>query len=238
MSLILLIEDEADLAEIIKHILEPEHQVITCDSATKAPLVVTQRPFQLILMDVELKDGNGFDIFARFKQLPNVNHIPVLFTTGRLSVADQVLGYSLGAEDYITKPFDHTLFRIRVNAKLKKYNDAQNAHFILGDLKFDTLKQKLSILVKGQETGIEFTSLEFKIIHYLAHHEEQVFSRTQLMTAVWGPNIFILDRTIDSHISRIRTKLKSSQYTIEPVHGVGYRLISRVQKHSKIQKSA
>lgn len=225
MGLILLIEDDDDVALSIREVLEPEHKVMICKEAKKAPLLFSQMKFNLVLLDVMLSDGNGFDLLTRLRQNPNFQSIPVLFTTGQASTADQVLGFSLGAEDYIIKPIDPILFRVRVNAKIKKYSDNLNSQFTLGDLKFDLLKQKLFLIQDQKETEVELTSLEFKLLQYFAHHEGQVFSRNQIMTAVWGENIYILDRTIDSHISRIRNKLKLSQYTIEPVHGVGYRMM-------------
>jgi DNA-binding response OmpR family regulator len=183
--------------------------------------------FHLILLDVLLPDGDGFEFFNDIQKKKNLSTTPVIFVTGQANVSDQVLGFSLGAEDYIIKPVYPLILRARVNSKLNKYQALQQEEeiFVLGPLTFDLLKQRITFHSPTEKHEIELTSLEFKLFLYFARREEQIFTRNQIMTSIWGENIHIYDRTIDTHICHLRSKLKGLPFALEAVHGAGYRFM-------------
>jgi DNA-binding response OmpR family regulator len=226
MGSILLIEDDEDIVFIIRKALEPEHYVTSVSLLSKATELLNSHSYQLILLDVMLPDGDGFHFLSDLKNSSSIRTMPVLFLTGKSSTADQVLGFSLGAEDYMIKPIQPILLQARVNAKIKKYTELRNDSdmLILGDLKFLISKQKAMIVRGTSESEMDLTPLEFKLLLHFAKHEEDVFSRDQLISYVWGENVHIFDRTIDTHISHLRKKLKGCQYSLDSIHGVGYRL--------------
>jgi DNA-binding response OmpR family regulator len=227
MAEILVIEDDKGTLLILRQALEPEHAIAGCHCLAEARTALSKRSFDLILLDVVLPDGDGFEFFDELKKLGHFQSVPVLFVTGKTSVSDQVMGYSLGAEDYIVKPINPLILRARVNSKVLKYQKFRedNEAFALGPLRFDLAKQRISVSAESGNTQIETTSLEFKLLLYFARREEQIFSRDQLITAIWGENVHVMDRTIDTHICHLRGKLKGSLYTLEAVHGAGYRLV-------------
>jgi two-component system OmpR family response regulator len=227
MAEILIIEDDESTLLLMRRVLEPEHSVTGCLRMSEARQALRKKTFNLILLDVVLPDGDGFMFFDELGKSGQLKSIPVLFVTGKSSVSDQVMGYSLGAEDYIVKPINPLILRACVNSKISKYRRLENDAdvFTAGTLKFDLAKQKISIRTESDESELETTSLEFKLLLHFARREEQVFTRDQLMTAIWGDGIHVMDRTIDTHICHLRSKLKGSSYTLEAVHGVGYRLI-------------
>lgn len=223
MDHILLIEDSPESVHVIKRALEPEHCVTASATLSCARAQLQKGAYDLILLDVSLPDGDGFEFLADLNQSQANHQCPVFFLTSKAGLADQVLGYSLGADDYIIKPVQPVLLQAKVNAKLKKRAGSANdaAFSVFGDITLDIARHRVSVAGKP----VDLTSLEFRLLTHFIRHREQVFSRDRLMTAVWGENTHILDRTIDTHISHLRTKLSSAQCVLEAVHGSGYRLV-------------
>lgn len=226
MNKILVIEDDQDIQFVIKRTLGRDHKVTFASSLTQAREILANSQ-DLILLDVVLPDGDGFQFLAELKNDSNLKRTPVLMLTGRSSPSDQVMGFSLGAEDYIVKPIEPVVLQAKINSRFKLLSSSkkETKDLRVGDLCFDLPKQKVTILRDSGEKKVELTPLEFKILLHFASHEEQVFSRDQLMDAIWGNGVTILDRTIDTHISHVRKKIAPSLFTIGSVHGVGYRLV-------------
>jgi DNA-binding response OmpR family regulator len=221
MGEILLVEDSADISLIVRRTLEPENRVTACATLADASQKLGEKDFDLIILDVGLPDGDGFEFLAKLRQTSPKMVTPTIFITGRAGVSDQVLGYSLGAEDYILKPFQPMVLQAKIRAKLRGIQAKQGDHDILdrGDIRLDVGRQKVFVADKEAQ----LTSTEFKILLHLMRHVEQVYSRDQLITAIWGENTHVIDRTIDTHISHLRTKLQSARCNFEAVQGTGYR---------------
>lgn len=219
---ILVVEDHADIQLGIKIILS-NYEVVVASNLDEAQKKVDHQMFDLILLDVNLPDGNGFKFCTKLQQNEKTKDTPVIFVTAESQVEDKVMGLTLGADDYITKPFDANELRARVEARLRKKikNLITENIFIKGKLKFDILKQSV-VLLAEKESKLDLTALEFKILLYFARHEGEVISRDQLIDTFWGKNVNVLDRTVDSHVSNLRKKIVESGYTIQSVYGAGY----------------
>ena len=226
MADILVIEDDASTLHLLKRTLEPEHAVHGKSDLKSAREALRNRNFDLLLLDVLLPDGDGFDFAEELRKHGRLDDLPLLFITAKSSVADQVLGLSIGADDYIIKPIVPLVLRARVNSKVLKLEKQrlENECIALDPLKLDLAKQRAYIRSETENRELELTSLEFRLLLHFARHEDQVFSRDQLITAIWGDGVHILDRTIDTHICHLRQKIRESTYTLESVYGAGYRL--------------
>ena len=222
---ILIIDDAPDDQRIISSALEKIHTVVKAGTLAEAENKLKEHEISLVLLDVHLPDGDGFKFCATIKNADSTRHIPVIFITSRSDVPDKVMGFSLGADDYVAKPFHVAELRARIEAKLKQLEDRRERELILrkGDLKISIPLQRVFVLKNEQESSIDLTPLKFKILFHFAQHEDHVFSRDQLIDAIWGENLNVIDRTVDMHVSNIRKKLAASVFTIKSVHGVGYR---------------
>ncbi len=225
MNRILLIDDAPEIRELVKSVLSDDYLVVEATSLAEASTEISKENTDLILLDVMLPDGNGFNFCATIKQEPAHKNIPVIFLTGKSDTSDKVLGFSLGAEDYLPKPFDPLELKSRVQARLRDLNKntQENNYLRKGNLLFRLSQQKIYILQNDVEQQLDFTPLEYKLLLHFIRHEDQVFTRDQLMDAIWHDDVTVYDRTIDVHISNIRKKIEDSQYKIKAVHGVGYR---------------
>ena len=231
MNRILLIEDTIESQRVVELALASEAVVIVAPTVFEARMQLERNQFDLILLDVMLPDSDGFKFCAALQNSERTKDIPVIFLSGKTGLEDRVLGYSLGAEDYISKPFAPIELRARVEARLRKVRGRKEKEevFRKGDLLFDVPFQRFTILDGKQEARIELTPHEFKLLLYLARHEDRVFSRDQLMTAVWGENIHIMDRVVDVHMSNLRKKISDSSYAIKTIHGVGYSFVQKLK---------
>lgn len=227
MSRILLVEDDPSIALILTETLSAEHSIVNCANIAGARSALSESRFDLLVLDIGLPDGNGFEFLSELRNSQTLNMIPVLILTSKSSIPDQLLGFSLGADDYLTKPVHPLLIQARVNAKLKKHKALKSTESLIqiGGLCFDLHKQRVSAITKDAgKSMLSLTSLEFRILLHLAKQVDRIFSREQLVSAAWEPGVHISSRTVDSHISHLRSKLKPTSYLLEAVHGAGYRL--------------
>lgn len=225
MANLLLIEDELTNQKIVAAALS-QHKVViapTLDSARKS---LTSEQFDLVLLDVQLPDGDGFSFFLELQSIPMNQETPVVFLTSRMEVSDKVTGYTLGADDYITKPIHPLEFKARMEAKLRKLEsrNSQGSRFRKDGFVFSLDKQ--TVVFEGSEKPmpLEMTTLEFKLFLYLIRHKDHVLSREKLIQDVWGDNLNVSDRTIDTHMSHLRKRLQGTTLTVQSVYGAGYRL--------------
>jgi DNA-binding response OmpR family regulator len=244
MADILLVEVSIDCQILVKETLSKVAHVRIATSLQEARIALSNQRFDLILMDLSLPDGDGMEFFSQIQsRADDLGEIPVVFLTGRAETAMQVTAFSMGADDYIVKPLRPIEFRARVEAKLKKIASLKKSETLLvrGDLKIELGTQRASIVMvssNGAKTDpreLELTGREFKLLYHLARHEGTVFSREQLIAAVWGNSVHVLDRTVDTHIYTLRKKLGTYSSYIESEVGLGYRLnSSRAAKQRKL----
>ncbi len=227
MYRILCVEDSNEVQMIIRATLSPAHTLVFASSITEARLRFDQGTFDAIILDIGLPDGDGLRFCSELKSVRGLSSMPVFVLTGKNSIHEKTLGFQLGIEDFIAKPFDPIELRLRIESRLKKVSD-QKKHtdcILVGPLKIDFSSQRVSLSSSDGDIPLEFSATEFKILCFLAKNLDQVKSREQIIAAAWPDGLHLSDRTVDSHISRIRKKIGGNVCFIEAVTGSGYRLL-------------
>lgn len=224
MQRILLVDDSPDIHLLVKAALKDDRlEVISAYSVDEGFNLFSSQSFQLILLDIGLPSGDGFELLTRLTPLAKFKGIPVFFLTGESEITAKVTAFELGAEDYIVKPFDITEFRARVQARLKKLKAAESAGAILskGPFEMDLSLQK-AYLAEPVRTDLNLTPIEFKLLVLFCRNEGVALSRELILTTIWGKEVHVFDRTVDTHVSSLRKKLQSHSRSVQSVPGVGY----------------
>jgi two-component system phosphate regulon response regulator PhoB len=224
-SKILSIEDDLTTQVLIEQSLK-DYTIVTASDLKTAELELSRNIFDAILLDIELPDGDGLKFFTKLSHEQKFKQIPTLILSGHGDISNKLLAFSVGADDFITKPFDPLELNARLSSKIKKMQvdiDAKRTCKI-GDLEIDFDRQKVFQKFKGREKDLFLTAIEIKILTMLSKRTEQVFSREQILNNVWGETV-ITDRTVDSHVAHLRTKIADSKVVIDTVKNFGYRVI-------------
>lgn len=224
MESILVVEDQMEFQSLIGVSLGYKYAIDFANDIVSARKRILAKSYQLILLDVVLPDGSGFNFYREIQSNINCKDVPVIFLTSKSSTQDIVFGFSLGADDYIVKPFDPSVLLARVDIRILKSEKKKLSQNIFkrGSLKFELFGLKLLIDDNLNEKTIDVTPIEFKILLKLAQNSNRILSRQQIMDTVWGSNIYIDDRCIDKHISSIRKKIVPFDFYIKTISGVGY----------------
>lgn len=218
---ILVVDDEEDLCEILKFNLEMEgYQVDTANSAEEA-LKQDLPSYNLLLLDVMMGEISGFKMASMMKKNKDTAGIPIIFITAKDTENDTITGFNLGADDYISKPFSLREVIMRVKAVLRRTANVQTREqeqLQYRDLVIDIPKKKVTI--SGEE--ISLTKKEFEILLLLLQNQGRVFSREDILAKVWHDEVYVLDRTIDVNITRLRKKIGNYGKYIVTRLGYGY----------------
>ena len=218
---ILVVDDEEDLCEILKFNLEMEgYQVDTANSAEEA-LKLDLPSYNLLLLDVMMGEISGFKMASMMKKNKDTAGIPIIFITAKDTENDTITGFNLGADDYISKPFSLREVIMRVKAVLRRTANVQTREqeqLQYRDLVIDIPKKKVTI--SGEE--ISLTKKEFEILLLLLQNQGRVFSREDILAKVWHDEVYVLDRTIDVNITRLRKKIGNYGKYIVTRLGYGY----------------
>lgn len=231
MPTVLAIDDSKEIHPFLKTALSQTCSLLLAGSLKEAEEILAKNEIHLILLDVGLPDGSGFDFCTALQSQDATQKIPVIFLTGKVGVGDKVLGLALGAEDYVTKPFDVLELRARVESKLKKflYYAKEETYFQRGSLKFELSTYSIYLNENSGNQKLNMTPIEFKLLLKLARSPGYVLSREQLIDSVWGDSVYIEDRSVDRHISSIRKKLGTCSSYIRTVPGLGYQFLAEQQ---------
>ncbi len=225
MNKILLVDDEKDIVEFLQYNLKQEgFDVITAYDGIETLTKMSEHP-DLILLDIMMPKMDGFEVCRRIRNMNGFERTPIIFLTAKSGEVDEIKGLELGASDYIQKPISPRKLIARVKANLRslgKTDDASPKKVKMGPLQID--KDKYEITIDGRVKV--FPRKEFEVLYYLASNPGRVYSREVLLKDVWGPDVYVVDRTVDVHIRKIREKLGSYSNLIETVKGVGYRFKS------------
>ena len=224
MSLkILIIEDEPDIRKNLEYNLSREgYSVLTAASIAEAEQLIYSNNLSLILLDLMLPDGSGLDLCKKMKSDPDVQNLPIIILTAKDDEVDKVVGFELGADDYVTKPFSVRELILRIKAVLKRGDNKKDIVEIdrqFGDLKIDIDSHE--VYVDGDLVNL--TALEFKLLIQLVDRRGRVQSREQLLADVWGYSAEVTTRTVDTHIKRLREKLGTMGKYVQTIRGVGYK---------------
>ncbi|HUL22136.1 MAG TPA: response regulator transcription factor [Thermodesulfobacteriota bacterium] len=222
MKSILMIEDEKDIVDLVEYHLKQSGFSVTSalDGSTGLERARKKRP-DLIILDLMLPEMDGKDICRSLKSNPLTQSIPILMLTAKAEETDRLIGFELGADDYVTKPFSPKELVLRVKAILRRKEvDHEGEKVIqIGDLLIDIDRHHVSI----KKNSIDLTSTEFKLLVELATKKGRVQTRERLLDRVWGYTYEGYARTVDTHIRRLREKMGSYGDSIETIRGVGYR---------------
>lgn len=219
---ILVVDDEEDLCEILKFNLETEgYQVDTANSAEEA-LSLEITDYNLLLLDVMMGEISGFKLASILRNKPSTAAIPIIFLTARDTENDMLTGFNLGADDYISKPFSLRQVSARVKAVLRRTGSKEESEdktlLIYETLELDPQSIKASI----DGNDISLTKKEFQILRLLLENKGKVFSREDILTRIWKDEVYVLDRTIDVNITRLRKKIGEYGKNIVTRMGFGY----------------
>jgi two-component system phosphate regulon response regulator PhoB len=220
MARILVIEDEADLREVLEYNLTREgHRVHTAATGADGLRAARELRPELVLLDLMLPDMQGTAVCKALKKEASTRDVRVIMVTAKGEEIDRVVGFELGADDYVVKPFSVRELLLRIGAVLRR-REAAEADFVeFGNLRIDPAAHRA--WVDGLE--VTLTTLEFKLLVTLYERKNRVQTRSVLLNDIWGIEADITTRTVDTHVKRLREKLTSVGRYIETVRGVGYR---------------
>jgi two-component system phosphate regulon response regulator PhoB len=222
MARILVIEDESDVVQILDYNLrQAGHDVLAAELGREGLRLAREERPDLVLLDLMLPDLAGTEVCRALKDDAATSATPIVMLTARGEEIDRVVGFELGADDYITKPFSvrELLLRIRAILRRSVVEPPQGPAIDFGALSVD--RDAHRVWVERQE--VELTALEFKLLLTLYDRKNRVQSREALLDAVWGADVRISARTVDAHVKRMREKLGSARGYVQTVRGVGYR---------------
>jgi two-component system phosphate regulon response regulator PhoB len=221
MQTLLIIEDDLAILELISYNLKQEKfQVLKASSGEEGLKLATHKKVDLIILDIMLPGINGLEVCKKLKADNRTLNIPVIMLTARAEEVDRIVGFELGADDYITKPFSPRELILRIKAVLKRGEKTSTCEKALKfkDMTVDQSKHAVCIGTKE----IKLTLIEFKLLHYLLKNAGKVISRDTILNNVWGYSADVFSRTVDTHMTRLREKLGAYSKHIKAVRGVGY----------------
>jgi DNA-binding response OmpR family regulator len=219
---ILIIEDDKNIAKLVKYNLEKAgYECSLAATGEKALEILETLSIDLIILDIMLPGMDGFEACRLIKERPKLRNIPLIMLTAKGEELDRVVGFELGADDYIVKPFSPRELILRIKAILRrgKTEEVKKDVLQVGNLVIDIPERKVTL----NQKEIELTPMEFKLLATLLERQGRVQSRERLLSDIWEIEADIDTRTIDTHIKRLRKKLAKLGSLIETVRGLGYR---------------
>ncbi len=224
MKKILIIEDDPDIAELVEYNLKSEHfHVESCPNGKTGLAKAQKMPPDLIVLDLMLPDLGGIEICKILKQDAKTRAIPIIMLTAKGEEIDRIIGFEVGADDYLTKPFSPRELSLRIKAIIKRMEGgpkvAPKGPLVFGFLSI--FPEKFEVKVDNQP--VPLTALEFRLLKFLFENKGRVATRDILLDRVWGYESDLHTRTVDTHIKRLREKLGKAGNYIETLRGVGYR---------------
>ena len=226
MKKILLVDDEPDIVEFLKYNLEQQKfEVIVGHNGEEALQKLSEKP-DLIVLDIMMPKLDGFETCKRIRQNKDFENVPIVFLTAKAGEIDEIKGLELGASDYIQKPISPNKLIARVKSNLRKaegyIQKSDPIQIKYGPI--DINKETYEVFIENEKKV--FPRKEFEVLYFLIKNPGRVFGREILLKEIWGSDVYVVDRTVDVHVRKIREKLGTHADLIETVKGVGYRLKS------------
>lgn len=221
---IFVVEDDTDISRLICHHLQAAGYATRAFPSSAGVISEAEKaPPSLFMLDIMIPGRDGLELCRHIRQIPALAMTPVIFVTAKSSEADRVVGLEIGADDYISKPFSPREMVARVKAVLRRFERPLSPDKVnIDDIEIDT--GAMTLKVKGQP--VTTTATEFRLLDYLARHAGRVFTRDQLLDAVWRDTAFVTPRSVDVYVRRIREKIEPDPETpryLKTVRGAGYR---------------
>lgn len=220
---ILVVEDDGDLCTLLDYNLSRNGYRVEVLHRLEGALERSQklRP-DLVILDVMLPDGDGFDFCRKLRADPGLSNVPILFLTARGEEVDRVLGLEIGGDDYITKPFSPRELMARVKAHLRRREEKDDNSLTAGPIRVDSSSRRAYV----NDMLVTLTATEFRLLEFFLANPGKVFSREQLLESIWGQSTHVTPRNVDVHIRRLRERIEETPdnpQRIQTVRGFGYR---------------
>ncbi|NQZ01803.1 MAG: response regulator transcription factor [Bdellovibrionales bacterium] len=222
---ILVVEDSAEYQAVLMAGLSPLYELKIATSCKEAVELLGTEDFCAAVLDLGLPDENGTKIVSFIQESERLRGMPIICATAKDSIEYKTACFSLGATDFVSKPYSPIELHLVLDAKFRLLHQARQAENVMSfpSLLINLSRHTVHVIEKSQRKQIELSPLEFKLLSYLASHNERVFSREQLLDEVWGASSNIVDRSVDSCIAKLRSKLGDLNSYIKSIHGVGYK---------------
>lgn len=224
---ILIVEDEASIREMLVFVMEQQgYQPIEAADYISAESQLVEPLPDMVLLDWMLPGGSGIQLARTIKNTEYLKHIPIIMLTARGEEEDKIRGLEVGADDYVTKPFSPKELIARIRAVFRRVAPMSlDESITIEGLCLDPSSHR----VTANNIPLEMGPTEFRLLHFFMTHTERVYSREQLLDNVWGMNVYVVDRTVDVHIRRLRKILEAQNYDrfVQTVRGAGYRFSAR-----------
>lgn len=221
---ILIVDDEADLLDMLRYNFEKEgYEVVTAQDGVEGLSTAGEVEPDLIILDVMMPRMDGIEACRRIRRDPQLRRTPVIMLTARTEDEDYVRGLDVGADAYLGKPVSVPVILSQANALFRRAESAEATPDVLNIHGIEINRDRYLVVRDGED--IRLPRKEFELLHFLASHSGKVFTRHELLDAVWGQDVYVVDRTVDVHVRKIREKLGND--LIETVTGVGYKLRPR-----------
>jgi DNA-binding response OmpR family regulator len=222
MEKVLLVEDSPEVKIVVQASLK-DFEVHSCSRIQEAEQELKKNKFSLLILDIELPDGDGVSFFSQLQSRVEFSSLPTFFLTGKKDLSQKLAAFSLGADDFITKPFEPAELRARVQARLKKSRVQSPTELNIGNLTLLKDQMKVIISLSDEKIVVPLTLLEFKILQLLLKSPDRIYERDVIIDEVWGKGVSLVDRTVDAHVSHLRKKISKSNLHIDAIPGVGYK---------------
>ena len=232
---IVIVEDEPDISEILAYNLTREgFDVLCAEDGVSGLALITQHQPDLAILDLMLPGMDGLTIWQKVRATPAIAETTIIMLTAKSEESDIVLGLGIGADDYMAKPFSTKELIARIKARFRREQSLilpDKSIININGLSIDSNKYKVNF----EQTPIKLTATEFKLLHYLAKHPGQVFSREQIINNAYGNDAVVVDRNIDVHVRGIRKKIGEQHHFIETVRGIGYSFVES-KPHGEVSR--
>ena len=220
---ILVLEDDPDISNLVRYHLEPiGFSIQACTTGEQALAVARETAPQLFLLDIMVPGINGLEVCRKIRESKHHALTPIIFLTAKATEDDKIKGLELGADDYITKPFSPRELVARVKAVLRRAEQPVNTTITTPD--FELNSESVTLTVRGSQ--VDVTATEFRLLHFFATHPGRVFTRDQVLDAVWRETAFVTPRSVDVYIRRLREKIERDAdhpLYLKTVRGTGYK---------------
>jgi two-component system phosphate regulon response regulator PhoB len=220
MARVLVIEDEADLREVLQYNLtQAGHRAFTAATGDAGLKLAQEVKPDIVLLDLMLPDLPGTLVAKSLRREPATQSVPIIMVTAKAEEIDRIVGFELGADDYVVKPFSVRELMLRIDAVLRRGKVSEQRVIEAAELRIDKDAHRVTVGVEE----VPLTALEFKLLVTLIERRDRVQARGTLLSDVWAMDAEIASRTVDTHVKRLRDKLGTAGRFIETVRGVGYR---------------
>ncbi|MGE5322823.1 MAG: winged helix-turn-helix domain-containing protein [Actinomycetota bacterium] len=220
---IILLEDDADIANLVRHHLQQSgFSVVVATSGVQVLPLARENPPALFLLDIMVPGENGFEVCRQIRASRDLAKLPIIFLTAKTAEADRVRGLDIGADDYISKPFSTRELVARVRAVLRRFETPVTTSIATPDFELDS--DSVTLTVRGK--AVQTTATEFRLLQFLGSHPGRVFTRDQVLDAVWRDLAFVTPRSVDVYIRRLREKIEQDPENpryLKTVRGAGYK---------------